>query len=60
MAKHEIGYTDTSVDSDEERETPSKRRHVAQEEGTAHRVSAEEAREAGRKGGNANQEKGRH
>lgn len=58
MAKHEIG-PEKSVDSDEERETPSKRGHAARDERTAH-FSSGEAREAGHKGGKTSQEERHH
>lgn len=42
-----------SMDEDKQREIASKGGHAAHEKGTAHEFSSEEAREAGRKGGEA-------
>ncbi|BAY32978.1 hypothetical protein NIES2107_48720 [Nostoc carneum NIES-2107] len=42
-----------SMDEDKQREIASKGGHAAHEKGTAHEFTSEEAREAGRKGGEA-------
>jgi uncharacterized protein len=42
-----------SMDEDKQREIASKGGHAAHEKGTAHEFTPEEAREAGRKGGEA-------
>ncbi len=47
-----------SMDPERQREIASKGGHAAQEKGTAHHFTSEEAREAGHKGGKAAQEKG--
>lgn len=49
MAKEDRGFA--SMDRDKQREIASKGGRAAHEKGTAHEWTAEEAREAGRKGG---------
>lgn len=57
MANQNSGNTGNrgfgSMDSDKQREIASKGGRAAHEKGTAHEFSSEEAREAGRKGGQA-------
>ena len=49
MAKEDRGFA--SMDREKQREIASKGVRAAHEKGTAHEWTAEEAREAGRKGG---------
>lgn len=51
MAKDERGFA--SMDEQKQREIASKGGKAAHEKGTAHEFTSEEAREAGRKGGEA-------
>jgi hypothetical protein len=51
MAEDKRGFG--SMDEDKQREIASKGGKAAHEKGTAHEFSSEEAREAGRKGGEA-------
>ncbi len=61
MAEQKSGHTDkrgfASMDPEKQREIASKGGHAAQEKGTAHHFSSEEARAAGHKGGTASQAK---
>lgn len=49
MSTNERGFA--SMDDEKQREIASKGGHAAHEKGTAHEFSSEEAREAGKKGG---------
>ena len=51
MAKEDCGFA--SMDPNKQREIVSKGGRAAHEKGTAHEWTADEAREAGRKGGQA-------
>lgn len=56
--KEERGFA--AMDDEKQREIASKGGHAAHEKGTAHEFTPEEAREAGRKGGQArSDEKGK-
>ncbi len=55
MAKEDRGFA--SMDSKKQREIASKGGRAAHEKGTAHEWDANEAREAGRKGGHETQKR---
>jgi general stress protein YciG len=55
MAKDERGFA--SMDEDKQKEIASKGGKAAHEKGTAHEFTSEEAKKAGRKGGEATAEK---